>query len=247
MRRKHQIVPARQKLRAQEVLNLFANDAAFGVPEDQARPGLVLDAEQIQILAEAPMVAPLRLLELVEVSVELFLAEEGRSVDALERVRVLVALPVRARDAQQFYRLDAAGRWDVRAAAEVQELARAVGGEDRLGLFFDELALQKFALLAKELQSFIFGETNALVGEVVVNEFAHLLLNLCQVRLGEGLLAKEIIKETGSGGRADARVSVGKELQHGGGEQVRRRVPVDFQSLGRVRSDELNRSALVEW
>ena len=56
---------------------------ALRVPEHRARR-LLLDVEQVHLAAEPAVVAPLRLLELVQVGVELLLGRERRAVDALQ-------------------------------------------------------------------------------------------------------------------------------------------------------------------
>ena len=129
---------------AHPVFQLLADDAAFGMEEDQAGAGEFLNAEEIQLLAELAMVALLRFFELVEVLVEFFFGEPGRAVDALQLLVLLVALPVRAGDREQFERLDFRGVGNVRAAAEIDELrAERVFGEDIVGAFFDELDLHR--------------------------------------------------------------------------------------------------------
>ena len=75
--------------------------------EDQPGPGELLDAEQIELLAELAVVALLGLFEPLEVFVQILLREERGAVDALQLLVVLVALPVRAGDGEQLERLDA--------------------------------------------------------------------------------------------------------------------------------------------
>ena len=86
----------------------------------------------LQLLAEHAMVALLRLFELVQVGVEVLLVEEGGAVEALELLAVGVVLPVGAGDAEQLERADLAGVRDVRAAAQVDELALAVEAQRRV-------------------------------------------------------------------------------------------------------------------
>ncbi len=69
--------------------------------EDQAGPGQLLNAEKIQLFAQLAMVALLGFFELVEVLVQIFLAEERRAVDALHLVVLFIALPVGAGDGKQ--------------------------------------------------------------------------------------------------------------------------------------------------
>ena len=107
-----------------------SSDAADGRPlrhpQDQAAADRLADGEQLQLLAEHAVVALLRLLELVQVGVEVLLGEEGGAVEPLELLAGGVVLPVGAGDAQQLERADLAGVRDVRPAAQVDELALAV-------------------------------------------------------------------------------------------------------------------------
>ena len=106
VRRVDQRVAALQILVAHPVFELLADDAALGMEEDQPGPGQFLNAEQVQLLAQLAVVALLGLFELLEVLVQVLLAEEGGAVDALQLLVVLVALPVGAGDGEQLERLD---------------------------------------------------------------------------------------------------------------------------------------------
>jgi hypothetical protein len=82
--------------------------------------------EQVELSPQAAVVATLRLLEPLEICVEIRLRVEGRSVDARQLRVLLVAAPVRAREAGQLERLDRLRILEVRAAAEVREVALRV-------------------------------------------------------------------------------------------------------------------------
>ena len=58
-----QIVAAAQQFVAQPVFHHLADQPALGMPENQARAGLVLNAEKIELRAQAAMVAALGFLE----------------------------------------------------------------------------------------------------------------------------------------------------------------------------------------
>ena len=96
--------------------------------------------EEVELRAEPAVVARARLLEPLEVGVEVGLVVEGRAVDAGQLLVVLVAAPVRAGEAGQLDRLDRLRVLQVRPAAEVGEVAlrverdRALGGVDQLDL-----------------------------------------------------------------------------------------------------------------
>jgi len=104
--------------------------------------------EEIQPAAEPAVVAALRLLEVVEVALEVVLGVEGGAVDPRELGVPLVAAPVRAGEAGQLDRLDRPRVLQMRAAAEVGELALGVEADLAFG-GVDELDLVGLALLAE--------------------------------------------------------------------------------------------------
>src|SRR6476661_9467048 len=89
------------------------------------------------------MVALLRFLEHGEVFVELGLVLEGGAVNALQLRIVFVAFVVGAGDAGQLERADVAGAHDVRAGAEIGELAVAIERDFfALGNVLDDIELE---------------------------------------------------------------------------------------------------------
>src|SRR5262245_39694757 len=86
-----------------------------------ARPDLLVEVENLELAADAAMVAAAGFLELVEVLVELFLGLEERAIDALEHRVLLAAPPVGAGDAHELEGRDLLRRVQVAAAAEVGE------------------------------------------------------------------------------------------------------------------------------
>ena len=75
MRREDQIVAAADQFIAQPIFHLLADDAALGMPENQARTGFVLNAEKIEFLAQLAMIAALGFFEFVQILIEFFLVE----------------------------------------------------------------------------------------------------------------------------------------------------------------------------
>ncbi len=83
--------------------------------------------EQVHLAPDLPMVALLRFLKLVQVSVELLLLGEGGAVDAGQHRVLGIATPIGAGDLLQFEGIaDLADRGHVRAAAEIEPVALAV-------------------------------------------------------------------------------------------------------------------------
>src|SRR5437868_2712342 len=81
-------IAALDELFPNEAFEQPANNCAPGHPQDQAAAGRGADGEELELLAEDTMVALLRFLELAQVGVEVFLAEEGRAVEALKLAAV---------------------------------------------------------------------------------------------------------------------------------------------------------------
>src|SRR5207247_8982820 len=99
VRGEDQVVSAPVVLVAPVVLHLLADEGALGVPEHEARTRVIRDGEEVQLPPEPAVVAALRLLDAVEVLVQLLLREEGRAVDALHLRVAVLALPVGLRRA----------------------------------------------------------------------------------------------------------------------------------------------------
>src|SRR5262249_30987090 len=153
-----------QVLIAHPVFHLLAHEAALGMPEDQPRPGKLLDAEQVELLAEQAVVALPGFFDGVQVLFQVLLVEERGAVDALELRILLVAQPVSAGDAQELEGLDAPGGGHMRAAAEIDEPAIAVDG-DRLarpGELLDEVHLHEVAFGLEAGKAFVTGNELAL-------------------------------------------------------------------------------------
>ena len=116
-------VPLLAQLRADEVLELLADDGAVRRPEDEALADVLVDDEETEVAAELAVVAMLGLLQLLQVLRELLPCREGRPVDPLELLVLLVAPVVGAGDREQLERLKLRAVAHVGARAKVHELA----------------------------------------------------------------------------------------------------------------------------
>ncbi len=122
----------------------------------------------------------------------------------------------------------------MRPAAEVGELAGLVDGNLFVGRgeLLDEVALHEVAFRLEALQAFLPRQKLARVGQVLLRQLLHLLLDGFEVFGRERLLAIEVVEEAGLGGGAVAELGLGKEFQHRGRHQVRGRVAIDFERFG---------------
>ena len=194
------------------------------------------------------MVAALRLLEPLQVRVEVGLREEGRAVDPRQLRVLLVAAPVRAGEAGELDRLDRLRVLEVRAAAEVGEVALRVERDVSFGRV-DELDLVVLALLGEELLGFVGGDLPALPGPALLELALDLRLDLLERVLADRLRELEVVVEAVLDRRPDRDLRAGIEPPDGLGQQVRRRVAEDVERVGIVsvaRRQDLDRLAVLE-
>ena len=107
---------------------------------------MLREVEEVELRPEPPVVPALRLLDALEVRLEVVLRVERGAVDPRELRVLLVPAPVGAGEAGQLERLDRLRVLEVRAAAQVGELALRVERDVALRRV-DELDLVGLALL----------------------------------------------------------------------------------------------------
>ncbi len=211
------------------------------MPEDDARP-LLLEVEEVHLAAEPAMVALLRLLQHVEIGIELGLVVPGGAVDAGEHRIARVAAPIGAGHLHQLEGVaDLPGRGHVRTAAEVEPVALLV---DLDLLVFrncvDQLDLEGLALGLEDMLGLV--ARPHLLGErgVALDDLAHLLLDRRQVVGGERLVAEEVVVEAVLDHRPDGDLGAGIELLHGLGHHMGGIVADQLQRAGIVTGDDLD-------
>src|SRR4029453_3618160 len=140
------------------------------------------------------MVALLRLLEPLEVRVEVGLREEGRAVDARQLRVLLVPAPVGACEARQLDRLDRLRVLEVRAAAKVGEVALRIEGDVAFSRV-DELDLVDLALLVEKLLCVVRRDFLALLGAALLELAPDLRLDLLERVLADRRRELEVVVE----------------------------------------------------
>ena len=125
LRRAHLLVVGRVQAAAHIGLDRAVQHPSLGVPEDAA-DRFLLQMEQPHFLADAAMVALLRLLDLQQVRVQLLLVAPGGAVDAAEHGVAVVAPPIGAG-----HLLQLEGRTHVSGAAHVRRMPRGLAQPSR--------------------------------------------------------------------------------------------------------------------
>src|SRR5690606_14482335 len=189
---------------AQELHERLKQRPALRVPERRA-DGLVLEVKEIHLPAELAVIAPLGLLEPLEVRLELLRLGPSRAVDALQHLVARVAAPIRAGELRQLEREpEAAGRRQVRAPAQVDEVALPVQADRLIARDAgDDLGLVVLADAAKELDRAIAIPDLAHDRLVALDDLAHALLDALEILRRERLVAGEIVVEAVLDRRAD--------------------------------------------
>ncbi len=175
------------------LLHQAADGPALGVEDGEARADLLGEAEEVELGPELAVVAPLGLLQLVQVGGQRLLGLPGRPVNALELGALLVAAPVGAGHPHQLEVAQPAGRGHVRPAAQVDEgVGVAVGADHRAGGVdlvgpgpdgLNDLLLE--GLVGEDLEPLLQRVLVADEGLVLLHDRPHLGVDAVQVVVAE--------------------------------------------------------------
>jgi len=122
----------------------------------------------------------------------------------------------------------------VRAAAEILKLAGFIDGDFFIGLgeLLDEVALHEVAFTLELFQTFFARQKFAGVRQILLNELLHLLFDLFQIIGSKRGFAVKVVEESVLGGGAVAELGLREKFKHGGGQQVRGGMAINFKRLG---------------
>ena len=228
------------------VLQLLADHPALGVEDREARADLVREGEQVQLRAEAAVVAPLGLGDLVQVRLQRLLALPRRAVDALQLLVLLVPPPVRGGGAHEPEGRDVAGggtcgprHRSLHTTSPVCacRLSYAVSSPEA-STSITSSSVSAAVPPLRSISSSLYGssasslrasssESYAAPGEPLagLDDLLHRRLELGQVVRREGLRDVEVVVEAVPDRRPDAELGLGVQLLHGLREDVCGGVP----------------------
>ena len=192
-----------------------------------------LKMEQIKLLPQLAMVALFRFFQHGQIGFQFLFFRPRRAVNALQHLVSGIAAPVSARHLHQPERLDFARRRDVRAATKVDEIPLAVKGN----LLFggnggNQFRLVFFAQTEKKFHGVIALPDLAGHRNIAFGEFAHAFFDGGQIFRREGTCVSKIVIEAVFDDRPNRHLRVRVKFLDRISQQVRRRMPDDFQPLG---------------
>ncbi len=265
------LVAGSHVLGAPEVDHRVPQAHAPGVEEGEAGP-LFVEAEQVEVPADAAVVALPGELERLEVRRQLLLAREGGAVDTGEHLVLLVAAPVRSGDAGELEGplAELAGAGQVRPAAQVDELALAVDADrrdlvaGRLGGGQEVLDQRHLVPLvqperepgragagltgAEHGQRLVHRQFVTLDRQILAHDPGHLLLDAGQVGVADGLGQLEVVVEPVVDRRPDGVLRPREDPCDGLRHDVGGGVPLDVHRVRVVdpEGDDVDAVAVVE-
>ena len=245
-RRADLLIPVAAMYLAPIVEQCVAQCHAVRMEEREARP-LLVQAEEIQLSAEFPMVALCRLLQHVQVGIKFFLLLKRRAIDALQHLVLLAAAPVCTCDTLQLKCLDLAGRDDMGACAEVGELALRIEGDHLvLGQILNQLHLIVLTLLTEECNRLCTGNLAADKRQVLLDDLLHFLFDITKIGIRQLVLHVEIVVEAVLDRRSDRELHMALRIQalHRLRHDVRRRMAQSMAAALIVKGQHAQRSIL---
>eukprot|EP00050_Salpingoeca_kvevrii_P006220 m.288086 g.288086 ORF g.288086 m.288086 type:complete len:548 (-) comp11898_c0_seq1:182-1825(-) len=171
---------------------------------------------------------------------------KGDAIDALERLGLGLALPVRRGGLCDLEGLDLARVADMGAAAQINEGTIAVHRRAvRRNLLVDDAQLE--LVVGKHLAQVLLGDDKALVLLLLLDGCLHQGLELLVVLIAENVavIEKRVVVEAVGNGWAIAQAAALVEL-HCLAKHVGRRVPEDLLALGVVKLEKLNVAVALE-
>ena len=268
-RRADLLVPGLRVLVAPVVDHGVPEAHALGVEEGEAGP-LLVEAEQIEVAADAAVVALAGHLEGLEVRRQLLLLGEGGAVDAGELGVVLVAAPVGAGQAGELEGAlaDAAGAgrcgprqrstnspWvytlmvGTGSPTAAAAAARSSTSSTLKGWFKPVgQALGRLTDVgrAEDEQRLVERQLETGDRQVLGHDLGHLLFDARELGIGDGLDELEVVVEAVLDGRPDGVLGRRPEAQDRLRQQVRAVVAQDVEAVGRVEGDDGDLIALLE-
>jgi hypothetical protein len=204
-----------------------AQDGPLRHPEHEPRSDERAGGEQIELLAQHPVIASACFFQRRQMGVEVGLGKPGGAVEPLELGVVRVALPIRPGDVRELEGPDAAGARHVGPAAEIDELSLPVERERGMGgeAGFDVLGLEGLVEAADDLRRLLPRHLDPLEGLVGLDDPLHLGLDGRQILVGDRPGGPHVVVKALAHRGAEGEFHPVEEPHHGPGHDVGRGMP----------------------
>ena len=230
-----------------EVFQLVANDHAFGVEKREPR-AFLLNAEEIQFLAELAMVPSGGFFQHVQIGVQVGFLFEGGPINPLQHFVLLAAAPVSASQALQFQRLDAAGRRQMRPSAKIRKVPLRVERNHRiLRQVANQLHLVVLAFFIKKANRIFPLHFLPDDWQILLDDLFHFGFNFGQVFRNKRMLRVDVIVKSIGDPRTDAELHlIAEQMLHRLRHDMRSAVAKCIQPLLRIRSQKFDGGVLFQ-
>ena len=181
---------------------LIADNHAIGVEEWEAW-AFLMNAKEIQLLAQLAMVTLGSLLQHLQISIQIILLLKGSTIDTLQHLVLFTATPVSTSHTLQLQSLYLACRNYMRACTKVSKLTLNIQRNlCILWQIINQLYLVVLTSLGEHIQSFLTANQLTLQLQVLLDNLVHFLLDFLQILIGKALLHVNIIVKAVLNGRA---------------------------------------------
>ena len=204
MRREYLLIPPLRKLLGKKLLHFLTDNRPIRRPHHQSRPHFVVDEEQIQFPPQFPVVSQLRLLDLLQIGLQLILFRERRPIEPLKLGILLVAPVIRPGHGEQLEGLHLARALHMSPGTQIGKLTVAVE-TNRLTLrdVGQPPHLKDLSSRFEPLPGLISAHFLADKRLIFLGHLGHLRLDLGKVLLREAVLQLEVVVEPCLRRRAD--------------------------------------------
>ena len=210
----------------------------------------LMNAKEIQLLAQLAMVTLGSLLQHLQISIQIILLLKGSTIDTLQHLILFTATPVSTSHTLQLQSLYLACRNYMRACTKVSKLTLNIQRNlCILWQIINQLYLVVLTSLGEHIQSFLTANQLTLQLQVLLDNLVHFLLDFLQILIGKALLHVNIIVETIFNSRTNGQLNIFILVQtlHSLSKNMRCSMTEGMTSPFILKGQKLNSSILVQY
>ena len=243
VRRVDRLIAACDQLLLDEVFEDRTDGRSLGQPEAQPLTHLLADREQVELLPQHTMIAPLGLVDLIEISVQILLRKPRGPVQPLQLFAGRISLPVGPRHGEELERFDSLRVGHMRTATEIDELPLPVEADGRVSRQpgVDVLDLQLLRHPIDEFEGLVAVADEPLEWLRRIDDLLHLGLDVREVVLTDFVIAGDVVIEPVTGRGPERQLDTRPQPHDGPRHDVSTRMPHDPQRRSILLGEQLHR------